>query len=254
MRKLFVAGNWKMNLDLDSCCKLAEALKSQAGNVDDVTLAVCPSFVYLNAVADILRGSTIAVGGQNMCAEPEGAFTGDISGAMLRDVGCQYVILGHSERRHVFGETDKLINRKVHRALDEGLKPILCVGETLEQREAGNTQQVVSRQVESGLEDVGKGQMKDITVAYEPVWAIGTGKTASPEQADEVHAMIRELVEGLFDGETAQNLVIQYGGSVKPKNAADLLSCENVDGALVGGASLKADTFVPIIETAQSME
>ena len=253
MRKPFVAGNWKMNLDLEGGVALVAGLKDQVGGVDKVTMAVCPPFVYLKPVADALAGSNIAVGAQNMYVEPKGAYTGEVSGSMLLDVGCTYVILGHSERRHVIGEQDNLINTKVRRALEFGLKPILCVGEKLEQRQAGQTEQVVSTQVRRGLLGVAAEQMADVTLAYEPVWAIGTGLNATPQQADEVHAMIRALVGELYDGEVAENLVLQYGGSVKSENATDLMSMPNVDGALVGGASLKAELFVPIIEAAAAL-
>ena len=251
MRKPFVAGNWKMNLDHEGGVALAAALKDQVGAVDDVTLAVCPPFVYLKAVADALAGSNIAVGAQDMYVEPKGAYTGEVSGPMLLDVGCTYVILGHSERRHVMGEQDKLINTKLRRALEFGLKPILCVGEKIKQRQADQTEQVVRTQVRRGLEGIAAEQMAHITVAYEPVWAIGTGLNATPEQAEEVHVMIRTLAGELYDAEVAESLVIQYGGSVKPDNASDLMSMLNVDGALVGGASLKAEQFVPIIEAAR---
>ena len=253
MRRLFVAGNWKMNLDLGGSIALAAALAEQIGCADDVTLAVCPPFVYLKAVADVLAGSNIAVGAQNMYIERKGAYTGEVSGPMLLDVGCTYAILGHSERRHVIGEQDEFINTKVRSALEFGLKPILCVGEKIEQRQAGHTEEVVATQVGRALEGVTREQMANVALAYEPVWAIGTGLNATPEQADEVHAMIRALVADLYDDEVAESLVIQYGGSVKPENASDLMSMPNVDGALVGGASLKAQQFVPIVETARSL-
>lgn len=254
MRKIFVAGNWKMNLDRETCCSLANDLKEQVGDVDEITLGVAPPFVYLADVCDILDDTTIGVGGQNMCTEPEGAFTGETSGPMLLDVGCEYAILGHSERRHIYGETDEVVNEKVLKALEFGLKPIVCVGEKLEQREAGNMKSVVSGQVEAALQGVNKNQMADVTIAYEPVWAIGTGETATPEQAEEVHQLIRCMVGDFFDTDVADDLVIQYGGSVKPHNAEDLLSQPDVDGALVGGASLSAENFVPIIEVGCSLQ
>ncbi|MBS3764737.1 MAG: triose-phosphate isomerase, partial [Planctomycetes bacterium] len=244
---------WKMNLDLETSVGLVQDLRDQVGDVDDVTLAVGPPFVYLNAVADILEGTKIGVAAQNMYTQPEGAYTGEVSGPMLLDVGCEYVILGHSERRHVFAEPDELINQKVQKAFEYGLKPIVCVGEKLEQRKAGDTERIVCGQVESALEGVVREQMEEVTLAYEPVWAIGTGETATPQQAEQVHAIIRSLVTDLFDAELADELVIQYGGSVKPHNAADLLAQEDVDGALVGGASLAAETFVPIIEAGQNI-
>ncbi len=250
MRKLFVAGNWKMNLDGRRAVELAGALKDRWGDLSEVRLALCPPLVYLADVARALKGTAIDVGGQNMYPEPEGAFTGEVSAPMLLDVGCRCVILGHSERRHVMGEDDELINRKVHAALEFGLGPILCLGELLGQREAGRTEEVVAGQLSAGLEDVSAEQMAKVTIAYEPVWAIGTGKTASPEQAEQVHAMLRGLLAESYDESVAAATVIQYGGSVKPDNAAELMGMENVDGALVGGASLKADAFNGIIEAA----
>jgi len=253
MRRLFVAGNWKMNLDRQKSCALAGSLKARVGSVTDLTLAVCPPFVYLEAVAGVLAGCAIALGAQDLYVEPEGAFTGEVSGPMLLDVGCRYVIVGHSERRHIIGECDGLINRKVLKALEFGLRPIVCVGEKLDEREAGSTQHVVCTQVESALEGVRRDQMASVTIAYEPVWAIGTGRNATPQQAQEVQALIRSLVADLFDARVAESLVIQYGGSVKAKNALELLSQPDVDGALVGGASLSAQEFVGIVEAARSV-
>ena len=247
-RKLYIAGNWKMNTSLAECAALTEGLVERLGDVADVDLAVAPPFVYLQAVGRQLQGSRIALGAQNMFYEDNGAYTGETSAAMLKDVGCRFVILGHSERRHVIGETDELINRKVLKALADGLTVILAVGELLEQRQAGQTMDVVRRQVQVGLEGVGIAEMAGVTLAYEPVWAIGTGETASPAQAQDVHAMIRDLVGGLYDAETAAATRIQYGGSVKPSNAAELLALDDVDGALVGGASLKAEDFSGIVQ------
>jgi len=246
-RKPFIAGNWKMNTSRRGALELAGALVARIGAVDAVDLAVCPPFVYLSDLAAVLDGSSIALGAQDMFCEDNGAYTGEISGAMLKDVGCRYVILGHSERRHVIGETDELINRKVLKALADGLEAILCVGELLEQRQAGKTLDVVSRQVRIGLEGISRAQAGDVTIAYEPVWAIGTGLTATPQQAQEVHAMIRDLLGRTYDPELAGRMRIQYGGSVKPDNAVDLLKQPDVDGALVGGASLKADDFAAIV-------
>jgi len=250
-RKLFIAGNWKMNTSRADAAALAEALVERMGSLTAVDLAVCPPLVYLDAVRGALDGSVIALGAQNMYYEDNGAFTGETSGAMLKDIGCRYVILGHSERRHVMGETDEMVNRKLIKALADGLDPILCVGELLEEREAAQTDEVVRRQVKIGLEGIARDQAERITIAYEPVWAIGTGKTATPDQAQEVHAMIRSLVADLYDKELAEGLRIQYGGSVKPSNAAELMGQADVDGALVGGASLKADDFAGIVEAAQ---
>jgi triosephosphate isomerase len=253
MRKLFVAGNWKMNLNGRQAVELARALKARFGTLEDVRLAVCPPFVYLKAVADALAGSLIGVGAQNMYPEPEGAFTGEVAGPMLLDSGCRYVILGHSERRHVIGEKDEFINAKVLRALQVRLEPILCVGERLEQREADETEAVVAGQLRAGLSGVEPEQMGKVTIAYEPVWAIGTGRNATPQQAQQVHAMLRGLLADIYGAEVATRTVIQYGGSVKPENAAQLMGMDDVDGALVGGASLKADSFGGIVSAAASV-
>jgi len=250
MRKIFVCGNWKMNTDLDAALALAEGLKSASADAAGIEVGACPPFVYLKPVADALKGSDVVLGGQNMYFEPEGAFTGEISAKMLLDVGCTHVILGHSERRHKFGEGDELINRKVRAALEAGLNVILCVGELLEEREAGKTEEVLRRQVTACLDGVAADSMDSVVLAYEPVWAIGTGKTATPEQAQEAHEFVRGLVAGMFDDGVAQKLRIQYGGSVKPENACDLIGRKDVDGALVGGASLKSDAFAQIISEA----
>lgn len=250
-RKLFIAGNWKMNTSKASGVELAKALVKEVGNGAGVDLAVCPPFVYLSDIAAAVSGSKIAVGAQDMFYENEGAFTGEVSGMMLKDVGCKYVILGHSERRHVIGESNELINRKVIKALVDGLLPILCVGELLEERKAGKTNDIVRRQVEVGLEGVSKADAAKVTIAYEPVWAIGTGVTATPDQAQEVHAMIRALLAGMYDAGLADAVRIQYGGSVKASNAKELLGQADIDGALVGGASLKAADFVGIIKASQ---
>jgi triosephosphate isomerase len=250
MRKLFVAGNWKMNLNGRQSVELARALKAEFGRLEEVRLAVCPPFVYLRSVAEVLAGSAIGLGAQNMYAEAEGAYTGEVAGPMLLDVGCRYVILGHSERRHVIGERDQFINAKVRKALQFGLEPIVCVGEKLEEREAGRTEAVVSGQLRAALQGVDKAQMPKVTIAYEPVWAIGTGRNATPQQAEEVHAMLRGLLAGMYGDALADSTIIQYGGSVKPENAAVLMGMPNVDGALVGGASLKADLFGGIVKAA----
>ena len=247
MGKAFVAGNWKMNLDAAGAAALARGLKEKVrpGKMD---VAVCPPFVYLSQVAEVLTGSGIAVGAQDVYFEENGAFTGEVSVAMLKDVGCEYVIVGHSERRHVLGESDELINRKGRAALVGGLKVILCVGETLEEREGGKTEAVIERHLRQGLVEVPMGELGALTIAYEPVWAIGTGKTATPQQAQEAHAFARGVLADLFGQGEARKLRIQYGGSVKASNAAELLGQTDVDGALVGGASLKVDDFLGIIE------
>jgi len=247
MRRPFIAGNWKMNLDRASAIALAEGVANKADSVEGIDLAVCPPNVYLEAVARAVAGSRVALGAQNMYHEPNGAFTGEISAAMLCDLGCTYVILGHSERRHVMGETDEDVNKKVHAAVDAGLTPIVCIGELLGQREAGRTLEVIRRQLDGSLGGLSSGQMGRIVIAYEPVWAIGTGKVATPRQAEEVHLDLRKIMEERYNNEVAQSVRIQYGGSVKPDNAADLLGQPNIDGALVGGASLESDSFMGII-------
>ncbi len=246
-RKLFIAGNWKMNLSRAGAMDLAAALAEDIGSIHEVDLAVAPPFVYLMSVGDALGMCRIELAAQDVFYEDDGAFTGEISADMLKDVGCRYAIIGHSERRHVVGESDELINRKVLKALSEAMEVIFCVGELLEQREAGQTLEVVKRQVRVGLEGVSPPDAARVTVAYEPVWAIGTGRTATPDQAQEVHAMIRGLLGELYDADQAEAMRIQYGGSVKPDNAADLLSQADIDGALVGGASLKAVDFAAIV-------
>jgi len=209
---------------------------------------IAPPFTALGTVADALQGSSILLGAQNMAAEEEGAHTGEISVRMLKECGVTVVILGHSERRHVYGETDDLINRKVKLALQHGIEVILCVGELLEEREAGKAASVVQSQLIEGLKEITADQLSMVTIAYEPVWAIGTGKTATPEDADEIHQVIRKELENMYNKDAAEQMVIQYGGSVKPNNIADLMAKENIDGALVGGASLKSETFVPIVK------
>lgn len=236
-----------MNLNRESGLALVRGLIEKVSNVDQVEVAVCPPSVYLQDVANAAKGSNVGVGGQNMYHEAEGAFTGEVSGPMLLDIGCKYVILGHSERRQFFGETDSSVNKKTHAALKFGLTPIVCVGETLSEREANQTSSVIDSQVRGSLAGLTAEQAESIVIAYEPVWAIGTGKTATPAQAEEVHAQIRALLTELFGSSTAEQIRIQYGGSVKPDNAAELMSQPNIDGALVGGASLKVDTFAAIV-------
>lgn len=246
-RRKVIFGNWKMNLDRASAVALAKGLAGAVAPDCAVEVGVCPPFVYLRDVVEAVKGSPVLVAGQNMCSEDSGAFTGEIAGQMLLDVGTTHVVLGHSERRHVMGETDALINDKVKQALSLGLKVILCVGELLDEREADRTEAVVGRQTAFGLHGLAGEQMANVILAYEPVWAIGTGRTATPEQAQQVHAYLRGLLADLFGQARAEQVRIQYGGSVKPANASELLSQPDIDGALVGGASLKLDTFLPII-------
>ena len=249
MRKPFIAGNWKMNMNTASAVSLASGLVKELEGVDSVDVAVCPPFVYLQAVAAALSASNIALGSQNVYFEESGAFTGEISCDMLKDVCCTYAIIGHSERRHVMGETDELINKKISAAINSGLLPIFCVGELLDERQAGTTNDVVARQVKKGLEGICDERIQAVTIAYEPVWAIGTGLTATPEQAQEVHAMIRGLLTELYGKDIAQSLRIQYGGSAKPGNTAELMGQPDVDGLLVGGASLKVEDFAAMVKT-----
>jgi triosephosphate isomerase (TIM) len=252
MRKPFVAGNWKLNTDSRSSVELAKAVATGAAGLagQEVTVAVLPPFVYLPSVVKTVSSSGVAVGAQDVYFEPKGAFTGEISPAMLKDVGCVYVLCGHSERRHVIGETDELVGRKVTAAIGGGLLPILCVGELLEERDAGTTEEVVARQLRTGLAGLNGDKMSAVTIAYEPVWAIGTGRTATPQQAQDVHAFVRNLLSGLYGAPVAQEARILYGGSAKADNARELMAQEDVDGLLVGGASLKADEFVKIIQAA----
>jgi len=253
VRRLFIAGNWKMNLNRGQSLSLVQSLVESLRGVSGVDIAVCPPAVYLGELGKALYATNIGLGAQNANSKSEGAYTGEISCSMLKDVGCRYVILGHSERRAIYGETDSMVNEKLHAVLAAGLTPIVCVGETLEQREAGQTQQVVRSQCMGSLAGLTEDQMLKTVLAYEPVWAIGTGKTASPAQAEEVHKDIRSLLETQFSVGTAQRVIVLYGGSVKADNAQELLSEPNIDGALVGGASLKQDSFEGIIKAATSV-
>jgi triosephosphate isomerase len=251
MRRILIAGNWKMNLDPAEGTSLVEDLLDAAGGWPDVDVVVCPPFVTLPAVAEAVAGSPIELGAQNMHHEDAGAYTAEVSAGMLLTVGCKWVILGHSERRQLFGETDTGVNRKVKKALHAGLLPIVCVGETLDEREASRTVEVVKKQLRDGLAGVTVEEMNEVTIAYEPVWAIGTGKVATIEQAGEVHEFIRSWLNETFGHHIAERVRILYGGSVKPDNAAALLAHPDIDGALVGGASLKADLFDGIIRAAE---
>ncbi len=246
MRRTLIAGNWKMNMDRASSVALVRGVAERAADAPDVDLLVCPPSVYLATVAEALAGTRVAVGAQNMYHEPSGAYTGETSAAMLIDVGAKFVILGHSERRHVLGETDADVNRKTLAALAAGLVPIVCVGELLEEREAGKTVDVIRRQITGSLADVTAEQVEASVIAYEPVWAIGTGKVATPDEAEQVHADLRNLLAERYNETVAGNVRILYGGSVKPANAGQLLAQPNIDGALVGGASLKVDDFIGI--------
>ncbi len=250
MRTPIVVGNWKMNKTAAEAVELVTELKERVRGIDNVEIGVCPPFVCLTEVSKVLKGTHIGVGGQNMYWEPEGAYTGEISAEMLLTSGCKYVILGHSERRMYFGETNETVNKKVKAALSAGLIPIMCVGETLEQRQAGLTEQVVDEHVTGGLKDLSGDEVRGVVIAYEPVWAIGTGLTATPEQAQKIHRFIRERLTNLFGVGIAQEIRIQYGGSVKPDNAGELFRQVDIDGGLIGGASLKADSFAAIAKGA----
>jgi triosephosphate isomerase len=247
-RPLFVAGNWKMNpTSRDAAVALAEAVKAGVGTETAVRVAVCPPSVYLEAVDAALEGSPIGLGAQNVHWKADGAYTGELSAAMLLGAGCTHAIIGHSERRHGMGETDAQVNQKLHAALAAGLIPIVCLGELLEERESGRTEAVLEGQLTGSLAGLEPERMAGVVLAYEPVWAIGTGKVATPEQAQEAHAFIRSRLAAAFGPAIADRVVVQYGGSVKADNAAGLLSRPDIDGALVGGASLKADDFLGII-------
>jgi triosephosphate isomerase len=250
MRKPFIVGNWKMNKTTEEAVTLVEGIKNQLNDASQVDVAVCPVFTVLNSVKKVINDSVIALGAQNLHWEEKGAFTGEISAEMLLDCGCSYVIIGHSERRKYFGETDVSVNRKIKAALKAGLTPIVCVGESLEDREQNKTIDIIRAQLRGAFADLEKDSVKKIVVAYEPVWAIGTGKTATPDQAQEVHKFIRAWLKEHFSEELVDNLRILYGGSVKPANTKELMSEPDIDGALVGGASLKVDSFLGIINNA----
>lgn len=252
-RKYLIAGNWKMNLNSAEGAELAKETVGLVGTQTDVNICVSPTFTTLEAVSKVVNDSNVALGAQNMHFEASGAYTGEISAEMLRHLYVSYVILGHSERREYFGETDELVNKKTLAALAANLKPIVCVGETLEEREADKTIEVIKTQVEGALAGVKAEDADALVIAYEPVWAIGTGKTATPEMAEAVHAEIRCMLSGLIGEAAAQKVRILYGGSMKPENADDLLAQPNIDGGLIGGASLKAASFASLVESAAKL-
>ncbi len=246
-RKKFIAGNWKMNTTLEEACALATGLVKKLGAISDVDIAICPPYSNLKPVYDIVKGSTIRLGAQDVHWEAKGAFTGKVSCAMLKSVGVTYVIIGHSEQRTYFHETNETVNKKVKAALASGLLPIVCVGETLDERKSGKMESVVENHVRGGFMGISKDDALKCTIAYEPVWAIGTGETATPAQANEAHIFIRKILTSLYDAESGQKLRIQYGGSMKPDNAKALLALSDVDGGLIGGAALKVDDFAGIV-------
>jgi len=248
MRKALIAGNWKMNKTDPEAIELAKALVAEVGQYDSCDILLCPPFTSLKSVGDVIKGSRIKLGAQTMHWEKSGAFTGMISADMLKALGCTYVIIGHSEQRQFFGETDETVNKRTKAALANGLLPVVCVGELLEQRDSGKHEQIVKDQVLNGLKGLTNDEMKNVAIAYEPVWAIGTGKTASSQDADDMHACIRSTVEKTWNKEVADGLVIQYGGSVKPETIDEQMGMPNIDGALVGGAALQADSFARIVK------
>lgn len=249
-RRFFVAGNWKMNNTIEQSVNLVTSLQKEMRDIHKVDIMVAPPFTAIKSAYDALSSSSIQVGAQDVFWEESGAYTGEVSPMMLKDAGCKWVIVGHSERRQNFGETDETVNRKIKAALAAGLKVIACVGETLEEREAGKAFDVLDRQVSGALAGLAKEDMDKVVIAYEPVWAIGTGRNATPQQADEAHAKIRAKAGELFGSKTPETLRVLYGGSMKPANALELLKCENVDGGLIGGASLKTAEFAAIIRAA----
>ena len=248
MRRPIIAGNWKMNKTPSEAVDFIRQLKPLVADVNDIDIVVAPPFTVLQAVSREIEGSNISLGAQNVFWEASGAFTGEVSHTMVRDVGCRYVIIGHSERRQYFGETNESVRKKIEASLAVELSPILCVGEALGEREAGKTFDIVKNQVSQCLEGFSQEEMENITIAYEPIWAIGTGKTATPEQAEEVHAFIREQLGTLFGQQVSDRVRIQYGGSVNPDNISDLMAQPSIDGALVGGASLKVESFLSIVK------
>lgn len=251
-RTPLVAGNWKMNKLIGEAVATVEALKPLVSGVNNVDIVVCPVFTALHAASQAAQGSNIEVGAQNAYVKESGAYTGELSPQMLKDAGCTWTILGHSERRQYFGETDAFLNEKLHFAVNSGLKVMFCIGETLEEREGGKMDDVLTRHVVEGLKGLTDAQFAQVAIAYEPVWAIGTGVTASPEQAESAHLFVRELVRKHFGAPVAEAIRIQYGGSAKPDNAAELISQPNVDGFLVGGAALQADSFAGIVNAVSS--
>ncbi len=250
MRRPIIAGNWKMNKTVQESIDVAVGLKRKFYTFAEADIVICPPFTALSKVNDEILDSSIMLGAQDIYWEEKGAFTGEIAPGMLKDAGCRYVIVGHSERRHVLGETDEDVNKKLKAVLKHGMVPIMCIGEKLEERDNGMTLEVLEKQLTRGLRDIVKDDMVRIIIAYEPVWAIGTGRTATPQQAQEAHKFIREFIERTYDNEVSSKIRIQYGGSVKPENITQLMAQEDVDGALVGGASLDVNSFTEMVQKA----
>lgn len=254
MRKPIIAGNWKMHKTLSEATRFVEQVKGSIPSPEKVDSVVCAPFLFLERLVSQAKDSDLKIGAQNMHFEEKGAYTGEVSPVALKDIGVDYVIIGHSERRESFSETDESVNKKVHAAFQHELKPIVCVGETLGEREAGTTNDVVGRQVEKGLAGLSPELAKQVVIAYEPIWAIGTGKSSSAADADEVCGYIRQVVEKMYSKEVSDSVRIQYGGSVKPENIAEYMAEANIDGALVGGASLEADSFLKLLEAVKNNE
>ncbi|NQT75894.1 MAG: triose-phosphate isomerase [Candidatus Omnitrophica bacterium] len=250
MRRPIIAGNWKMNKTIEEAVSVAVGLKRKFYTFSEADIVICPPFTALSKVSDKIIDSSIMLGAQDVYSEEDGAFTGAISPNMLKDAGCRYVIVGHSEKRALFGETDEDVNKKLKIALKHGMVPIMCAGERIEERDNGMTFEILEKQITRGLKNIPRDEALRIIIAYEPVWAIGTGRTATPQQAQEAHKFIRELIERLYDKEVASKTRIQYGGSVKPENIANLMIQEDIDGALVGGASLDVNSFTEIVRNA----
>lgn len=248
MRTPIIAGNWKLNKTPNETIVFLEEIKPLVAGVEDIEIVVCPTFTSINVATYLTKKTNIKIGAQNLFWEKSGAYTGEVSGDMIKELGAEYVIVGHSERRQYFGETDESVNKKIFAAFAAGMLPIVCIGETLQEREAGKVDEVITRQVQVGLNGLDAAKHNKLVVAYEPVWAIGTGKNATPEQANEVHQLIRKLLKEKFGKAFADAVRIQYGGSVKPDNIKNLMSQSDIDGALVGGASLKVQDFVKIIK------
>ncbi|MFH1416513.1 MAG: triose-phosphate isomerase [Elusimicrobiota bacterium] len=248
MRKPLIAGNWKMNMTIEQSVSMVEVLKEKVKDVTEAEIMVAPPYTALSAVAQAVKDSNIQLGAQNLHFEKSGAYTGEISAGMLSDIGCRWVIIGHSERRQYFGCTDEIVNRKLKAAVSGGLKPVVCIGETLEERETGKTFDILKKQLDGSLDDLNETERDVLTIAYEPVWAIGTGKTATSEQAEEAHSFIRKRLSEMYGREFSESVRILYGGSVKAENISELMKQNNIDGGLVGGASLDPDSFASILK------
>ncbi|MCK5107715.1 MAG: triose-phosphate isomerase [Nanoarchaeota archaeon] len=253
MRKIIIAGNWKMNKNNDEAAQFASELHNNISNISKIEIVLCPPFTAITSLYNTLKDSPAHIGAQNVHWEESGAYTAEISIEMLKNAGCKYVVIGHSERRQYFGETNKTVNKRINRTLITDLTPIVCIGETIKERKAGTMKNVVGSQIKEGLAGLTKKEVSRLVLAYEPVWAIGTGVTATPDQAEEAHGFIRGLISELFNSEVAENIQILYGGSVKPENIEELLTKENIDGGLIGGASLKVNSLIEMINIAEEL-